>query len=73
MAPREIAFFVIGALVAALIGWVAAAALHQSRIAGIVVAAVMGAGAGIGVWRYLSQKARLRGAPVVSVSDTLKR
>lgn len=73
MTPREVAFAVIGGFVGALLGWVAAAALHQSRIAGIVVAAVMGIGVGIGVWRYLSQKARLRDAPAVRVTDTLKR
>ena len=72
LAPREVAFTLIGAIVCALLGWVAAAALHQTRIGGIVIGALVGVGVGVGVWRYLSQKARLRGLPVEPNTDALK-
>lgn len=68
---REVAFVLMGALLGALIGWVAAAAMHQSRLAGILVGSVIGIGVGIWIWRYLSQRARLKGMTSVKVHDSV--
>ena len=72
MAPREVAFALGGMIIVALIGWVAAAALHQTRGGGILIGGLIGLALGIGVWRYLSQKSRIDG-PVVKNTDTLHR